>query len=166
MNNNAMVAVKDSTSMSNELIQLVSFSLNDQEYGVEVTKVREIIRMTGITSMPNSPPHVDGIINLRGKVIPIVSLRRRFNLMDAENSNMTRIIVMDMCGELTGFVVDAVSEVIRVSDHDIQPPPSVSSTGDEQDCITGVVKRAERLMVLMDLDRMFTGNDRNLLGQM
>ena len=103
MSTHALVKIND--SKNDELVQLVSFMLADEEYGVEVLKVREIIRMPTITKMPNVPQHVEGIINLRGKVIPIISMRRRFNLMESENNNQTRIIIMDVCGSLTGFTI-------------------------------------------------------------
>lgn len=120
----------EGTSSTGDLTQLVSFHLDDEEYGVEVLKVREIIRMVNITHMPNTPPCVDGIINLRGKVIPIISMRKRFGLMDTEgNNNQTRVIIMDVGGELLGFTVDSVSEVIRISANEIQPSPSVASGG-------------------------------------
>ena len=95
MSTQALVKV-DNSAKHDELIQLVSFMLADEEYGVEVLKVREIIRMPTITKMPNVPQHVEGIINLRGKVIPIISMRRRFGLMENENSSQTRIIIMDV----------------------------------------------------------------------
>lgn len=160
MSTNALVKVSDSTQQD-ELIQLVSFMLADEEYGVEVLKVREIIRMPTITKMPNVPQYVDGIINLRGKVIPIISMRRRFGLMENENSGQTRIIIMDVAGSLTGFVVDAVSEVIRIHSSEIQPPPSmVLSGGIGQEFITGVFNHAERLLIIMDIDRMFSEEER------
>ena len=161
MATNALVKVGESTMQQDELIQLVSFMLADEEYGVEVLKVREIIRMPTITKMPNVPQHVEGIINLRGKVIPIISLRKRFNLMEHENSSQTRIIIMDVAGRLTGFVVDAVSEVIRIHSSEIQPPPSmVLSGGIGQEFITGVFNHAERLLIIMDIDRMFSEEER------
>src|SRR5690349_17367639 len=125
---NALVPL-NSSETSGELIQLVSFHLDQEEYGVEVLKVREIIRMISITHMPNTPSYVEGIINLRGKVIPVISMRRRFGLADSENNGHTRIIVMDIGGELTGFIVDSVSEVIRISGSEIQPSPSAASGG-------------------------------------
>jgi purine-binding chemotaxis protein CheW len=109
-------------SGQNELTQLVSFMLSEEEYGVEVLRVREIIRMPGITKMPNTPHYVEGIINLRGKVIPIISMRKRFGLPEVEYTTHTRIMVMDVAGGLTGFVVDGVSEVIRIRSNEIQPP--------------------------------------------
>ena len=164
MSTQALVKTDDG-AQHDELIQLVSFMLADEEYGVEVLKVREIIRMPTITKMPNVPHHVEGIINLRGKVIPIISMRRRFSLMESENSNQTRIIIMDVCGSLTGFIVDAVSEVIRIHRSEIQPPPSmVLSGGISQEFITGVFNHAERLLIIMDIDRMFSEDERESIA--
>ena len=161
MSTQALVKVDDSAKRD-ELIQLVSFMLADEEYGVEVLKVREIIRMPIITKMPNVPLHIEGIINLRGKVIPIISMRRRFSLMESENDSQTRIIIMDVYGSLTGFVVDAVSEVIRIHSSEIQPPPSmVLSGGIGQEFITGVFNHTERLLIIMDVDRMFSEDERD-----
>ena len=151
---------------SRELIQLVSFHLDKEEYGVEVLKVREIIRMVSITQMPNTPGFVEGIINLRGKVIPIISMRRQFGLMDAENSNHTRIIIMDVSGELIGFTVDSVSEVIRVASNEIQPAPAVTSSGIGQEYIAGVINHGNRLLVLLNLEMMFSSEEKELLGGM
>ena len=144
-----------SEKAGSELIQLVSFSLDNEEYAVEVLKVREIIRMPEITHMPNTPHYAEGIINLRGKVIPVISLRKKFSLMDTENDSHTRVMVMDINGELTGFIVDSVSEVIRISSSEVQPPPSaMASGGVEQEYITGVVNRSERPLILLDLDHI------------
>ncbi len=165
MSTNALVKL-DNTK-NDELIQLVSFMLADEEYGVEVLKVREIIRMPTITKMPNVPQHVEGIINLRGKVIPIISMRRRFGLMENENNIQTRIIIMDVVGTLTGFIVDAVSEVIRIHSSEIQPPPSMMlSGGVSQEFITGVYNHAERLLIIMDIDKMFSENERDSFSEM
>lgn len=161
---NLPVARTNNQETSNELIQLVSFHLDNEEYGVEVLKVREIIRMVNITHMPNTPSYIDGIINLRGKVIPIISMRRRFGLMDMENNNQTRVIIMDVGGEMLGFTVDAVSEVIRVSASEIQPSPSVATNGIGQEYIAGVINHAERLLVLLNLDLMFSNEEKELFG--
>lgn len=161
MSTNALVKVNEN-NQHDELIQLVSFMLDNEEYGVEVLKVREIIRMPTITKMPNTPSYVEGVINLRGKVIPIISMRKRFGLMESEHSSQTRIMVMDVAGALTGFIVDAVSEVIRIHSSEIQPPPSmVVSGGIGQEFITGVFNHAERLLIIMDVDRMFSDDERD-----
>ncbi|HEY3307390.1 MAG TPA: chemotaxis protein CheW [Desulfuromonadaceae bacterium] len=156
---NALVPMKG-TDAGSELIQLVSFNLDQEEYGVEVLKVREIIRMNTITHMPNTPHYVEGIINLRGKVIPIISMRKKFGLTVTDNDSHTRIMIMDIGGELMGFIVDAVSEVIRISGSEVQPSPSVAASGIDQDCIAGVINLSERLLVLLDLDRMFTHEEK------
>jgi purine-binding chemotaxis protein CheW len=147
-----------------ELIQLVSFNLEKEEYGINVLMVREIIRMLNITRVPNTPHYVEGVINLRGKVIPIISLRRKFDLMEAEYDKRTRIMVMEVVGELMGFIVDEVSEVIRISDKEIQPPPPVVSSSIEQECMAGVINQADRLLVLLDLEKMFSADERRMFS--
>jgi len=159
MASTALVKVEGKDNGHDELIQLVSFMVADEEYGVEVLRVREIIRMPGITRMPNTPAHVEGIINLRGQVIPIISMRRRFGVSESDYGSRTRIIVMDVGGGLTGFIVDAVSEVIRIHASEIQPPPSAVSGGLGQEFITGVINHAERLLVVMDIDQMFSDEE-------
>lgn len=162
----ALVSVTGDNTKKSELIQLVSFHLNNEEYGVEVLKVREIIRMVNITHMPNTPHYVEGIINLRGKVIPIISMCKQFGLMDAESSSQTRVIIMDVGGELLGFTVDAVSEVIRVSASEIQPSPSVAAGGIDQEYIAGVINHGEKLLVLLNLDMMFSDEEKETFGSM
>jgi len=161
----AMVPVKKGES-KNELIQLVSFNLGAEEYAVEVLKVREIIRMTAITHIPNTPPSVEGIINLRGKVIPIISLRNRFSMSGAENDQHTRIMVMDIAGKLMGFIVDGVSEVIRISSVEIQAPPSMVADGVDQDFICGVIKHGDQLLLMLQLDRMFSSEEQDAFADL
>lgn len=159
----ALTKVK-SEEYGGELIQLVSFNLEKEEYGINVLMVREIIRMLNITRVPNTPHYVEGVINLRGKVIPIINLRKKFDLMDSEYDKRTRIMVMEVVGELMGFIVDEVSEVIRISEKEIQPPPPAVSNGIEQECMAGVINQADRLLVLLDLERMFSADERRLFS--
>lgn len=147
-----------------ELIQLVSFNLDEQEYGVNVLKVREIIRLTTITRVPNTPPFVEGVINLRGKVIPIISIRKKFGLASAETDKQTRIMVMEVGAELMGFIVDAVSEVVRIAENEIEPPPAVVNGGFEQECLAGVVNQKEQLLVLLDLEKLFSHDERTVFS--
>lgn len=149
-----------------ELIQLVSFRLDQEEYGVNVLKVREIIRMPAITRVPNTPHYIEGVINLRGKVIPIISMRKRFNLPEVENGSQTRIMVMDMEGELMGFIVDAVSEVIRIAESEIQPPPAVVNSAVEQECLSGVINQTDRLLFFLDLEKLVSRDDRQFFSSM
>jgi purine-binding chemotaxis protein CheW len=144
-------------------MQLVSFILDKEEYGVEVLKVREIIRMPNITRVPNTPHYVEGVINLRGKVIPIISLRKRFSLDVSENDGRTRIIVMDMANELTGFIVDSVAEVIRITSGEIQPAPPVVTGSVDQEYLSGVINREDRLLVLLNLERLLSQEEQQLL---
>jgi purine-binding chemotaxis protein CheW len=162
---NALVPV-NADNLHDELIQLVSFNLDQEEYGVDVLKVREIIRMPIVTRVPNTPNYVEGVINLRGKVVPIICMRKKFGLSEAENDKQTRIMVMDMEGELMGFIVDAVSEVIRISGSDIQPSPAMVAGNIDQECIAGVINQAERLLVLLNLEKMFSRDEKNLFTGM
>lgn len=161
---NALEVFKKDNSKKGDLTQLVSFNLASEEYGIEVLKVREIIRMTNITHMPNTPDFAEGIINLRGKIIPIISMRKKFGMTESENNSHTRIMVMDIRGALMGFIVDSVSEVIRISAEEIQEAPQVVSGGVDQECITGVINRADRLLVLLDLERMFSQDDTRMFS--
>ncbi len=160
---NLPAIVKEKGQASPDIIQLVSFELEGEEYGVDVMTVREIIRMPQITTMPNTPDYVDGIINLRGAVMPIISLRRRFGLCDTEHDHKSRILVMELGEGATGFVVDAVAEVLRVSAAEIQPPPAIAQAGMVQECISGVINHADRLLIVLDLGRLFCGQEAQLL---
>lgn len=158
------LAGSDKKQLSGE-IQLVSFMLGGEEYGVEVLKVREIIRMPEITKMPNTPHFIDGIISLRGKVIPVVSLRSKFGLPDLEYDVQTRIMIMEIAGTLTGFVVDAVSEVIRIPSADIQPPPAmIGGCVTDQEMIKGVFSHEKRLLVVIEADRLLNDGQQGLLA--
>lgn len=163
--NNALVPIS-AENTHGELIQLVSFNLDQEEYGVDVLKVREIIRMPIVTRVPNTPYYVEGVINLRGKVVPIICMRKKFGLTEAENDKQTRIMVMDMEGELMGFIVDSVSEVIRISGSEIQPSPAMVAGGIDQECIAGVINQAERLLVLLNLEKMFSRDEKNFFTGM
>ncbi len=159
-------SASNSIEIKEERIQLVSFKIGNEEHGIDVLKVREIIRMSNITRVPNTPHYIEGVINLRGKVIPIISLRMKFSLPEAENDNRTRIIVMDMDNELMGFVVDSVAEVIRIAISEIQPPPPIVTGGIDQECLAGVIHHAERLLVLLDLEKMFSPDERKTFTDM
>jgi purine-binding chemotaxis protein CheW len=136
-----------------ELLQLVSFDMDDEEFGVDILNVQEINRMIEVTSVPNAPPHVEGVINLRGKVIPVIDLRTRLGMPPKEHDNNTRIIVMELSGKTVGFVVDAVREVLRIPRSATEPPPELA-TGEYPDYITAVGKVNDRLLTLLDLSKV------------
>ena len=137
----------------NELLQLVTFGIGEEEFGIDILKVQEIIRIMDITKVPNAPPYVEGVINLRGKVIPVIDLRSRFGLDYRDHDSQTRIIVIDLHAMITGFVVDEVSEVLRIQSNTVEPPPSVVA-GVESEYIKGVGKLDDRLLILLDLDKL------------
>ena len=139
-------------------MQLVSFGLADEEYGIEITKIREIILITEITQVPQTPHYVKGLINLRSTVIPVIDLRTRFDLPEAEATDESRIMVLNVGSKTVGIVVDAVSEVLRVSHKDIAPPPpTVAGLGREY--LTGLVKLEDRLLIMLDIDKILDGDE-------
>lgn len=136
-----------------EAIQLVSFSLGTEEFGIDILSVQEINRLTGITRVPNAPGYVIGVINLRGKIIPVVDLRKRFGMKQIEATVHSRIIVVEVEERVVGFLVDSVKEVIRIPKNIIEPPPSMVA-GISSDYITGIGKLEGRLIVLLELGRI------------
>jgi purine-binding chemotaxis protein CheW len=137
-------------------MQLVSFRLAQEEYGIEITKVQEIILMGEITRVPQTPDYVKGLINLRSTVIPIIDLRLRFGLPMEAPTDETRIMVVNVDGKTIGIIVDAVSEVLRITNDEIAPPPpTVAGLG--RDYLTGLVKLDKRLLILLDIDKILGG---------
>lgn len=145
------------------LIQLVTFSIGEEEFGVDILKVQEIIRTMEITRVPRAPEFVEGVINLRGKVIPIIDLRRRFKLADRAHDKHTRIIVIEISSMVVGFVVDSVSEVLRIPSNTVEPPPPVVS-GMDSEYISGVGKLEDRLLILLDLNKLLSSDEHAALG--
>ena len=141
-----------------DLLQLVTFAISDEEFGIDILRVQEIIRMMDITKVPNSPPSVEGVLNLRGKVIPVIDLRRRFGMPHRDHDRRTRIIVVEISGKVIGFVVDAVSEVLRIASGTVEPPPPVVG-GVESDYIKGIGKLEDRLLILLDLDKLLANEE-------
>ena len=136
-----------------ELIQLVSFCLGQEEFGIDILKVQEINRMVEITKVPQAPNYCEGVINLRGKVIPVVNLRKKFDLDVQEWDKNTRILVCDVNGNVIGMIVDSVEEVLKVPKSSIEPPPSVVGSV-SSDYINGIAKLDERLLIFLDISRI------------
>lgn len=134
--------------------QLVIFSLNDEFYGMDIFSVNEIIKMLKIVSLPNSVSFIEGIINLRGKVVPVVDLKKRFGLPKKEYTDDTRILVVDIEGHLAGFIVDEVLEVASINDDSIEPAPRALIP--EAPFIEGIAKFNEKLVIIINAAKIFS----------
>jgi purine-binding chemotaxis protein CheW len=137
------------------LLQVVSFKIGNEEFGLDILRVHEIIRVQDLTRVPNSPDFVDGVINLRGKVIPVISLRKRFGLQEQVHDKDTRIVVLEIQSMVLGLIVDSVSEVLRIPANTVAPPPRLGKI--EREFVSGVGKLENRLMILLDVDRIMGG---------
>ena len=155
----------DMQKRDDDELQLVTFSIGSEEFGVDILKVMEIIRTMEITKVPKAPDFVEGVINLRGSVIPILDLRRRFGLEIKTGDIETRIIVIEASGMTVGFVVDSVSKVLRIPVKTVEPAPPVVA-GVESDYISGVGKLGDRLLILLDLDKLLSADDIESLNAM
>lgn len=138
--------------------QVVVLELAGESYGVEISKVQEIIRMQPITRVPNGPACIEGVINLRGRVIPVLDLRKRFGLEAGETTRRSRIVVAELGEHTVGMVVDAVSEVLLVPADAVEPPSSLVTTTDSA-FLRGVAKLDDRLVLLLDLSRLLTRDE-------
>ena len=145
-----------------ELIQLVTFKLNDEEFGIDIFKVREINKMIKITRVPDAPHFVEGVVNLRGKVTPVVDLRSRLGLPKKENQNDCSIVVVETEDNTIGLVVDEVREVLRINS-DITEPPSEIVAGINSDYVTSIAKLDERMLILLDLIKVLSFTKEELM---
>lgn len=148
-----------------ELRQFISFSVGEEEYGLELLRVKEVIRVREITWLPRAPSFVKGIINLRGDVIPIIDLRDKFGLETREQTTQTRVIVVEVEGRLMGMVVDSASQVVRIPGDQIDPPPPVLG-GFSRQYITGVGKTDDKLVILLNVDAILTVDEKVALSSM
>ncbi|MBE7414827.1 MAG: chemotaxis protein CheW [Deltaproteobacteria bacterium] len=145
-----------------EVLQLVTFRLGKEEFSLDILSVQEIIRHMELTRVPKTPDFVDGVINLRGKVIPVLDLRKRFGLGSDEMTNETRIIVVEVASKTVGLKVDAVSEVLRLPADRVEAPPEMV-TGVESEYIKGVGKLDGRLLILLDVEKVLSRNEKEAL---
>ncbi len=141
--------------------QLVVFDLASENYGVDIDDVREIIRMQNITKVPGAHSFVEGVINLRGRVVPVVDLRKRLSLDIGEQTKESRIVVMDINGQDVGVIVDGVTEVSRISLSLIDPPSSMITSTDS-DYLKGIAKLENKMIILLDLNKVLSGIENEL----
>ncbi len=144
--------------------QVVTFQLAKEEYAIDILQVQEIVMIIPITRMPKAPHFIEGIVNLRGQMIPIIDMRKRFTLGEAEHDSDTRIIIVDI-GEIVGMVVDGVRDVIRLPDSAISPPPPMIQ-GISADYLKGIGQFDERLLIMLDLEKVLTAEEHEVLRRL
>jgi purine-binding chemotaxis protein CheW len=139
-------------------VQLVTFMLGAEEYGVPISQIQEIDRLGKVTKVPNAAQFIEGVTNLRGEVIPVLDTRKRFDLEAKSSDDRTRIIIVDLAGVKTGLVVDSVREVLNLARKDIAPPPEAIGSGIDQQFISGIgkVDAGKRMIVLLDVERILS----------
>jgi purine-binding chemotaxis protein CheW len=147
------------TIKSDETVQVIVFNLGDEKYGVDISQVREIIRPTQITRIPNAPDFVEGVINLRGQITTIINLRKRFGMEPKEIDNDTRIIVVEYDNAVIGMMVDTVNEVKYLSTDDIEALPSIITAREEAKFLKGVGKLPDSLLILIDLNKVLSEDE-------
>jgi len=142
-------------SEEDKLMQLVGFNIGTELFGVSILMVQEIIRSAPITTVPNSPEFIEGIINLRGNIVPVIDLRKRLNIyreeMDYEKS---WILILNINDRVTGFIVDFVTKVLKIDENTVEPPPDIVVAGLESQYIRGVCKLDKNLLILLDFNRI------------
>jgi purine-binding chemotaxis protein CheW len=133
--------------------QVVGFRIGDETYGVRIASVREIVRVPEITTVPNAPEMIEGVINLRGRIIPVMDLRKRFGSSPVTPDKKNRILVVELENKLLGLIVSSASEVLKIPPSEIESPGSVFAEG-ESSYVTGVGKLKGRLIILLDIGRL------------
>lgn len=156
---------KEKNSIGKELL-LVNFRLRDEEFGVDVGKVLEITRVTEISHIPEAPSFIQGVTNLRGQIIPVIDLSKRFNLASQETlPDSARIVVSEVNGQTVGILVDAVPEVLKILEEDIEPTPELIKTEIKKDYILGVAKLNDRLIILLNLEKVLAPKEIEQLAE-
>ncbi len=136
-------------------LQLIGFRIGRETFGVPIGLVREIVRMMKITAVPEAPDYVEGVINLRGRIIPVIDLRKRFREPGIASDKRNRILVAEMEGRLVGLIVDAASEVLKIAQGEIDPPPELLQENDLS-YVTGLGKRNGKLIILVDVRKLMS----------
>lgn len=145
--------------------QLVKFYIADEAFGISIKQIFQILKPQEVFKVPNTPPFIEGLINLRGKVMTVFNLRKRFNLPDKENDEDTKILVIRMDEYLLGFTVDSVSEIVRVQEEDIVETPPTLTNFDKR-FLSGVAKVEEKLVLLLNLEKILTPDEENRVKEM
>ncbi len=139
-----------------EEVQLVVFKIGDEEFGVEINQVREIVKLVSITRMPKAPVFIEGVVNLRGQIITVIDLAKRLDLPSTGKTDSTRIMVVEVGEDTVGMIVDSVSEVLRLSTDNIEDTPALIDTEVHEQYLRGVGKSEDRLLILLDLNEVLS----------
>ncbi len=145
--------------------QIVIFKLGNEEYGIDIKKVVEIVLYQEIRQVPDAPDYIEGIINLRGEIHPIYNLRTRFKMSTKEADDDTKIIVIRTVERNIGFIVDSVSEILNIPKGEIQPAPTIVSSKEDDQYILGIAKQGKRLIVLLDVDELVTEQEHKAIDE-
>lgn len=146
------------------LMQLVGFGIGDERFGVDILEVQEIIRAAAVTAVPNSPDFVEGVINLRGEIIPVIDLRKRLNLYREESAQEKNwVLILSINNGVIGFIVDQVTEVLKIEEESIEPPPEIIVTGLENQYIEGVCEVDGELLITLDFKRVLFNEEYHAL---
>ncbi|HXY15235.1 MAG TPA: chemotaxis protein CheW [Terriglobales bacterium] len=137
----------------NSDLHIVGFRVGRETYGVPITALHEIVRVPEITAVPDAPDYMEGVINLRGKIVSVLDLRKRFGETQVTPSRRNRILVLEHNGRLSGLIVDSASEVLKIPESDVEPPPTEFLEGG-LNCVTGLGKHQGRLIVLLDMAKL------------
>ena len=159
-----MTSLENLKKESSELLQLVSFMIQDEEFAIDILFVQEINRMLQITKVPNAPAFVSGVVNLRGRVIPVIDLRTKLGMEVKEQDKNTRIVVVEVKEKTVGFIVDAVKEVLRIPASITEPPPELV-TGINSEFIMAVGKLEDRLITLIDIEKILSNSEAKSLSE-
>jgi purine-binding chemotaxis protein CheW len=141
----------------NRELHIVGFQVGRETYGVPITSLHEIVRVPEITAVPDAPEYIEGVINLRGKIVSVIDLRKRFGLEHVAPARQNRILVLEHRGRLSGLIVDAASEVIKIPAADVEPSPAIFQESG-LNCVTGLGKYEGRLIVLLDMAKLLAPN--------
>jgi purine-binding chemotaxis protein CheW len=151
-------------SFQDRMVQMVVFELNKKEYGIPVHATKEVIRLTDIVAIPNAPDFISGVINLRGNILCVIDLRKQFNF-PVQNSDETRIIIAKLSRMMVGLIVDRVHEVMKIMKTQIDPVPEILNIQMHQNCLVGMAKMNERIITLLNLEKILSEEQIKQLDQ-
>ncbi len=145
--------------IDDEVIQWVTFKLDEEIYGINVMQVQEVLRLTEIAPVPGAPDYVMGIVNLRGNVVTVIDTRKRFGLFQKEADDATRIVIVEVDNQVIGILVDSVAEVVNIRSSEIETSPNLGDDNESSKYIQGVHSRDDRILILVDVNKMLTADE-------